>query len=174
MSIYQRIFTIFLIILTFTTTSYTQEQSPNDPWTSSRLEVLEKEEPTTLTKVLLYLPNRILDLIDIFRLDVGVGPSTGVVARVSSELQAGYRTMHPASLRVGTFGRDYPWMLETSSEFGVTPAFVASKDRDICRSEIGAGLDVFIVGAYGGICLQEVFDFLAGIFLIDLNQDDLK
>lgn len=123
--------------------------------------------------VLMWIPNRVLDFIDIFRVDVGVGPSFGAVARVTKYGEVGYRMMAPASLRVGDFGREMPIMVESSNEFGVSPLYVDSKDRTVCPGEIGLGADVFLVGAYGGLCVDEFADFLAGLFFIDLKDDDL-
>ena len=48
--------------------------------------------------VLLYIPNRVLDLIDVFRVDVGVGASVGSVVRVTEYAQLGYRRMAPLSI----------------------------------------------------------------------------
>jgi hypothetical protein len=124
-------------------------------------------------EVLLYIPNRIIDFIDIFRVDVGVGASVGAVVRVTKYAQAGYRQMLPVSFRVGDFGRQFPALVETSNEIGVSPLFKQSADREVCKAEIGLGADALVVGAYGGICLDEVADFLGGIFLIDFKGDDL-
>ena len=123
--------------------------------------------------VLLYIPNRVLDLIDVFRVDVGVGASVGAVVRVTEYAQLGYRQMAPVSLRVGDFGRQFPVLVETSNEIGVSPAFKQSADRDVCSAEIGLGGDLLIVGAYGGICLDELADFVGGLFLIDFKDDDM-
>ena len=125
------------------------------------------------SEALLYIPNRILDLIDVFRVDVGVGASVGAVVRVTEYAQAGYRQMLPVSLRVGDFGRQFPALVETSNEMGVSPLFKQSADREVCKAEIGLGADALIVGAYGGICLDEVADFIGGLFLIDFKGDDL-
>lgn len=123
--------------------------------------------------VFLYIPNRVLDLIDVFRVDVGVGASVGAVVRVTEYAQLGYRQMAPVSLRVGDFGRQFPVLVETSNEIGVSPAFKQSADRDVCSAEIGLGGDLLIVGAYGGICLDELADFVGGLFLIDFKDDDM-
>jgi hypothetical protein len=146
--------------------------SPKEGW--------EKLEPTQTgegspwwSQVLLWVPNRVLDLIDVFRLDVGVGPSFGAVVRVTKYGQIGYRQMAPASLRVGDFGRQMPALIETSNEFGVGPAYVDSADRKVCDGEIGLGADVLVAGAYGGVCVDEFADFVAGIFFIDLKDDDI-
>jgi hypothetical protein len=146
--------------------------SPKEAWRD--LEAVEVNEGTPWwAEVLLYIPNRILDIIDIFRVDVGVGASVGGVVRVTEYAQLGYRQMMPVSLRVGDFGRQFPVVVESSNEIGVSPAFKQSADRDVCEAEIGLGLDVLLVGAYGGVCLDEVADFVGGIFLIDFKGDDL-
>jgi len=146
--------------------------SPKEGW--SNLEPIEKGEGSPIwSQVLLWLPNRVLDLIDVFRVDVGVGPSFGAVVRVTKYGEIGYRQMAPASLRVGDFGRQMPFLIESSNEFGVGPAYVNSSDRKICPGEIGLGADLLVAGAYGGVCVDEFADFLAGIFFIDLKDDDI-
>jgi hypothetical protein len=132
------------------------------------------EETPWWRDVLLYVPNRILDLIDVFRVDVGVGASVGGVVRVTKYVQGGYRQMAPVSVRIGDFGRTFPVMVESSSEIGISPAFKQSADREVCEAELGLGLDALIVGGYGGVCLDELADFIGGIFLIDFKDDDYK
>lgn len=146
--------------------------SPKEGWET--LEPIQKGEGSPVwSQILLWLPNRVLDLIDVFRVDVGVGPSFGAVVRVTKYGQIGYRQMAPASLRVGDFGRQLPALIETSNEFGVGPAYVDSADRKVCDGEIGLGADVLVAGAYGGVCVDEFADFLAGLFFIDLKDDDI-
>lgn len=146
--------------------------SPKEGW--SKLEPIEKGEGSPIwSQILLWLPNRVLDLIDVFRVDVGVGPSFGAVVRVTKYGEIGYRQMAPASLRVGDFGRQMPFLIESSNEFGVGPAYVNSSDRNVCPGEIGLGADLLVAGAYGGVCVDEFADFLAGIFFIDLKDDDI-
>jgi hypothetical protein len=146
--------------------------SPKEPWNDFK-PLQENEGTPWWAHVLLWVPNRVLDIVDIFRVDVGVGPAVGGVVRVTEYAQAGLRTMMPASLRVGDFGRELPLTLEASNEFGISPAFRQSKDRKICPGEVGAGADLLIVGAYGGICLDEVVDFIAGVFFLDPKDDDI-
>jgi hypothetical protein len=43
----------------------------------------------------------------------------------------------------------------------------------VCDGEIGLGADVLVAGAYGGVCVDEFADFIAGIFFIDLKDDDI-
>lgn len=146
--------------------------SPKEPWGEFQ-PIQENEGTPWWGHALMWIPNRVLDLIDVFRVDVGVGPAAGGVVRMTEYVQAGYRQMLPASLRVGDFGRKMPVVVEASNELGVSPLFKQSKDRTICPGEVGVGADLLIVGAYGGVCLDEAIDFMAGIFFIDLKDDDL-
>lgn len=132
-----------------------------------------KEVRSTWEEVALYLPNRILDLIDVVKADVGVGPTTGVVVRATKFAQAGVRVVSPFSVRVGPRGRYLPLWLESSSELGISPAFRQSSDRIVGSGEFGAGLDLLLVGAYLGVDLLELGDFVLGVFMIDLKEDDL-
>lgn len=148
--------------------------SPKKPWGDFTLVREHQGGKPWWEHVLLWLPNRVMDLIDVFRVDVGVGPAAGGIIRVTRYGQVGYREMMPGSLRVGDFGRDWPVMVEDSNEMGIGPNFIRSKDRKVCPGEIGVGADAFIVGAYGGICVEELLDFVAGIFFLDVMDDDIK
>jgi len=146
--------------------------SPKEGW--DKLQPVQEAEGSPMwSQVLMWLPNRVLDFIDIFRVDVGVGPSFGAVVRVTKYGQVGFREVMPASVRVGDFGRQMPVLLETSNEFGIGPAYVDSADRKVCPGEIGLGGDVLVAGAYAGVCVDEIADFVAGIFFIDLKDDDV-
>lgn len=123
-------------------------------------------------KALLWLPNRVIDLLDIFHIDIGVGPSFGAVVRATDSGQVGYRVMSPASLRAGLNGRNLPVFIERGMEAGMGPTFVNSFGRDVCPGELGAGVDLFLVGGYGGVCFDEALDFLVGIFGFDMMEDD--
>ncbi|NDC37092.1 MAG: hypothetical protein EBZ48_03460 [Proteobacteria bacterium] len=144
--------------------------SPKTGWAAPP----KAEEPSSGRKILLWLPNRIMDFLDIFRVDVGVGPSAGGVVRVTKYAQAGYRQMLPMSARVGLMGRRPPVMLETNNEIGVGPIFMQNSKRKVCVGEVGLGLDLFIAGGYAGICLDEAVDFVSGIFTVDTKDDDFQ
>ena len=153
--------------------------SPKKPWgeftvVEEPAQEAEPSGPSWWTQVLMWIPNRVLDFFDIFRVDIGVGPALGGVVRLSRYAQVGYRDMSPFSLRVGDFGRRAPILVETSNEFGIGPGYVNSKDRSVCKAEVGLGLDVLLIGGYGGFCAEELVDFLSGIFFIDVMDDDIK
>lgn len=134
----------------------------------------ESNDGVTVRKVLLYLPNRLLDLIDIFKVDVGVGPSFGAVVRVTKYVQAGARAVSPISVRVGLRGRKLPAFIETSSEIGISPAFRQSHDREVGAGELGAGIDFIALGLYAGVDVLAIGDFFGGIFGFDPSEDDVR
>lgn len=130
--------------------------SPKEPWPEFKPgEAPPVQSSPWWEQALLWVPNRIADLLDIFRVDIGVGPAVGGVVRVTKYGQVGYRMMMPASFRGGLFGRKVPVLVESSNEFGVGPLYVNSSDRTVCTVELGLGLDVLILGGYGGICVEE-------------------
>lgn len=131
-----------------------------------------KHNAEALRAVALYIPHRIVDFLDIFRVDVGVGPSVGAVMRISKAGQMGYRSFNPGSLRLGLRGREIPVFVETHDEYGIGPAFENSPDRKVTDGEVGAGVDLFLAGAYVGVSLDEFVDFILGIFTIDPSGDD--
>lgn len=123
-------------------------------------------------RVLWYLPNRVLDLLDVLHVDVGAGPALGAVGRLGSYVQAGARgIIPPGSVRVGLMGRRAPLMIETASEFGVSPVFVDSADRKVDTLEIGLSADV-LLGASVGLNIGEIPDFFAGFVGADFSGDD--
>jgi hypothetical protein len=127
-----------------------------------------------LEQIALYVPNRIADALDVFKVDLGVGPSFGYVVRLTRYGQFGYRTFSPFSLRAGLRGRKVPVFIERSSEFGLGPTFQTSHDREVSVAELGIGIDLFLLGAYGGFSLDELADFVLGFFTLDYADDDWR
>lgn len=126
-----------------------------------------------IVSTLLFVPNRILDLLDIIRFDVGVGPAVGAVVRVTPHAQAGARFLMPISLRAGLRGRKMPVFIEHTTEMGAGPLFLSSKDREPSPAEVGIGADLFIAGAYLGISFDSIVDFFGGFAGFDISDDDL-
>lgn len=147
--------------------------SPKAPWGEFTISEEEEKGTPVWTQILLWIPNRIMDAWDIFRIDIGAGPAVGGVVRLSEHGQMGYREISPFSVRVGAFGRSAPVKVETANEFGIGPGYVSSKDRKVCPGEVGIGLDL-VIGGYVGICADELLDFAAGIFFLDVKDDDIK
>ncbi len=170
-----RRFLILSIFFLYCSSLYAEEatqSSPKPGW--GEFEVVEETEPQWWRTALLWIPNRLLDLVDVVRADVGVGIATGGVLRATKYAQAGYRSISPTSVRVGLLGRRAPILVEHSSEIGVSPAFLESAERKVCTYEFGLGIDLIVPGAYLGICGDELEDFFMGIATLDPSKDDLK
>ena len=138
----------------------------------TREEPLSEKEQTFFRGLLWYLPNRVIDFFDIFRVDVGIGGAAGGVLRATRYGQVGGRYISPLSARVGIRGRTVPFFLEKHSEAGFGSNFQQTPNRHVTPYEVGVGVDA-IVGGYVGISFDELLDFFAGFALFDLKQDDL-
>ncbi|MCB0320774.1 MAG: hypothetical protein KDD60_07580, partial [Bdellovibrionales bacterium] len=146
--------------------------SPREGW--GELDVVEEEESLPLIfEILLWPVNRMLDLADIVRADVGVGTGYGGVVRITKDGSVGYRHIAPGSLRVGSFGRKIPIKFEEENEWGAGKNYTFSEDREVCSSEIGVGVELGL-GVYLGVCLEGVVDFLGGIVFLDPEDDDFR
>ena len=121
-------------------------------------------------KVITYPFNRVLDLMDCFRLNVGVGPGIGVNVRCTPALRLGAAIYD--SLRFGIQKRNFPIYRESSLEAGICMAYIQLGDADRDRMEVGASLHLILIGADIAIDFEEVGDFFAGIFTIDHKNDD--
>jgi len=130
--------------------------------------------PSTWRTVLLYLPNRFLDLIDIVKIDLGAGIGYGGVVRPTKYLQFGYREMEPGMLRLGLMGRRAPALIEKKGESGFGRDFGRASKRKTSPGEFGVGLDLYLVGAYVGVSPDSAADFVLGIFGGDFEEDDLE
>jgi hypothetical protein len=124
--------------------------------------------------ILYYLPNRFMDLIDIFRFDIGFGVSYGAVARFTPHGQFGYRGFSTPSFRIGPHGRYVPYFTERYDEYGFGPWFKSNRPRTLSMTpaEVAVSADVGLLGVYAGISFDEALDFVLGILLIDYKGDD--
>jgi len=145
------------------------QASPNRAWND--IENRTEDTPSVASKILLWLPNRIVDFLDIFRVDVGLGTGYGGVVRLTPHAQFAYRKLEPGSVRAGLFGRDLPIRFESGVELGYPTDFRSSVGRSPTPGEFGIGLDL-LVGAYAGVCVDELFDFAGGLVGFDPQNDD--
>ncbi|MCX7625905.1 MAG: hypothetical protein N2Z21_06805 [Candidatus Sumerlaeaceae bacterium] len=124
-----------------------------------------------LHMLLYYVPNRVLDFVDIFRLSVGVGVGYGVNVRLTELAEVGLGNYE--STRFGMKGRILPIYEENIDEAGV--AFLGFVNGCLQRdpTEIGADLHVGVVGAQAAVSVAEAADFVVGFLMIDLQGDDL-
>jgi hypothetical protein len=140
----------------------------------------DSEPHSTLHKVCMYLPNRVLDILDIVRLRVRVGPGTAVDIRATNLAAAFVGTY--ATVYVGLPGPrnrptpKLPFGLENRNGVQASLADVTADDDvgpDYGPAEIGLGVQALIVGFDAGVDPLELLDLAAGIFFIDLRADDL-
>ena len=126
-----------------------------------------------LAGALLYLPNRVVDLLDVAKVGVDVGPGIGVDVQATSVLQA--RAMWNLSVGVGFQGlRHLPFQVGTIAALGVGPVGGVGDVGSWSRSKTGfrVGLHVLIVGAHAEIDPWEILDFALGFLTIDIADDD--
>jgi len=129
--------------------------------------------------VLLYLPNRVFDLLDVVRARLRVGPGVAVSLRateVADLYLGGYTTIWgglPGPREEA--GVNWPWGLEGRAGLELGPADLAAEavDPDYGAFEIGLGVQALVVGGDVGVELDELLDFLAGLLTFDPSDDDL-
>lgn len=121
--------------------------------------------------VLYYVPNRVLDFIDIGRASIGIGCGFGFNVRATELAEIGYGQY--STTRFGLKGRVMPVYDEKINEagFGFLGYVNGCLQRD--PSEIGADLHLGVIGVQAAVSLVEAVDFVAGFALIDLQGDDL-
>lgn len=131
-------------------------------------------------KIVLYIPNRVFDLVDIVRVRARVGPGVAAGARVTeaADLYLGSYASVFAGLPGPRMGREIPIPagLETKSgvEASVADATVEGTfGPGYSPTEVGLSLHPILVGADVGIDPVEILDFIVGIVNLDLRKDDL-
>jgi hypothetical protein len=140
----------------------------------------EDPDPSLGHELLLYVPNRVLDVFDIVRLRVRGGPGLAV----------GVRATRLASLYVGSYASIYaglpgprlrptvklPVGLESYSGVDVSLADATISGGigpDYSFTEFGVSIQLLLIGVDVGLDPWEVVDFATGLVLIDLRGDDL-
>lgn len=137
----------------------------------------ERNEEESDTTVLWYIPNRIFDFIDIFRLRLRVGPGLAGDVRATSESEAFIGTY--SSLYLGLPGARGSATIP--SPIGIEAADEATDRYDsedavgprYSPQEFGVGVHLGLIGGDIGVNFWEGWDFLAGFALVDPGQDDL-
>lgn len=139
------------------------------------------KERTLGHKVLFYVPNRVLDVLDVFRVRARVGPGVAV----------GVRATEWADAYAGVYGAGYvglpgprnrripklPFGIESKSGVEVSKADLSTGlfvfDPDYGETECGVSAHVLLVGADVGFDPGELLDVVTGLVLIDIKDDDL-
>ena len=139
--------------------------------------VSPREADADFYKIIMYVPNRVLDLLDIFRVRLRVGPG----------LSAGVRATAPASFFLGSHKTVYaglpgprggsmlpvPVGFESARGARVSLADMGGSNTHYDFFEVGFEVQLFIIGFNVGISPLEIADFATGLVCIDLVGDDL-
>src|SRR5262245_51506207 len=155
--------------------------SPATPPATPRAESFAAAHEAGLgSKLLLWIPNRLLDLFDIVRLRVRVGPGISVSARATeaADVAVGTHLTVFAGLP-GPRGEkkiSLPIGLETYAGLEVSLLEAGSEDEGTGPrygpTEVGAGAQALLVGIDVGVEPYDALDFLAGILFLDPRGDD--
>ena len=140
----------------------------------------ESTKHDAIHRIIFYIPNRILDLLDIVRLRVRVGPGLAVGARVTepfSVFVGGYESVYAGlpGPRLRPIVKP-PVGLEDNQGIGVSIfdlTFDAGYGPDYSQTEIGASFQALIVGVDVDVDPIEILDFALGLVFIDIRGDDL-
>lgn len=139
----------------------------------------DDDSPGFFHRLLMYVPNRVFDVFDIVRARVRLGPGLAVDARVTelADVYAGsYATVY-AGLP-GPRNRKLPRLpvgLETRTgvEASVVDATVeAGLGPEYGPAEVGAGVQLALIGVDIGVEPVEILDLVAGFFFFDIKGDD--
>lgn len=127
--------------------------------------------------ILMYVPNRIFDLLDIFRIRVRVGPGIAVGVRATkpgSIFFGSYETVF-AGLPGPRGEADIPVPAGLEVRGGVQASVLDLSNQGPYYDPLEIGLEVqpLIAGVNIGIGLFEIVDFATGFLFIDFPNDDM-
>lgn len=137
------------------------------------------ERPSLGKRLLWYAPNRVMDLMDVFRLRLRVGPG----------LAANFRLTDYGAFYVGRYDAIYAGLpgprgahrlrspAGVESLHGVVIAGVDATDDtrkgpEYGVAEVDVGVQLLLVGAEAGVDAAEIGDFIGGLLLFDPEGDD--
>jgi hypothetical protein len=133
-----------------------------------------EDAPGILTRVVCYIPNRVLDFLDIIRLRAKVGPGLGAGVRVTD-----YTAFYAGSENSSWLGipseRQAPWGRDQRHGLvllGVDASDDLPHPPNYGTTEVGGSVHLVFVGVDAGIDLVELGDFFIGFFGLDPRGDD--
>jgi hypothetical protein len=126
--------------------------------------------------IVLYIPNRVFDILDILRVRLRVGPGISVGARVTeaADVFVGGHATAWVGLRGARGKPQIPWPFGLENIGGVEVSFAdATKtNRYTDPLELGLEAQAAVIGINFGIELYEMLDLVTGFVFIDLQKDD--
>ncbi len=147
---------------------------PDDP------SEFEQEDRSLFVDALHYLPNRLFDLLDVVRCRGRIGPGVAASVRMTEVAQvfAGSYTSAFAGIPGPRLRRTPKLPVGLESHNGASMSVAnATVDGgigpDYSPTEVGLGFHILLLGLDIGFDPIEIADFVAGIFTVDLRDDDL-
>lgn len=146
---------------------------------AARVEEGADVRPSWGWRLLCYAPNRVMDLVDIFRLRLRVGP--GLAANVRLTDYGAFYVGQYDSIYAGLPGPRTPHRLRLpvgrESLKGIVLVGVDATDEtrhgpEYGAAEVDAGFQLLLAGAEAGVDVVEFIDFLGGWVFWDLRGDD--
>ena len=129
--------------------------------------------------VLWYIPNRLLDLVDIFRLRLRAGPGLSAHVRMTDYANLFIGQYYTAYLGLPgpRMAPELRWPVGWEYEKGLMLMGVDATDDlphepAYASTECNIGLQLLLVGIEAGFDPVELGDFFAGFVLIDVREDD--
>lgn len=135
--------------------------------------------PSWGARILFYVPNRVMDLLDIFRMRLRLGP--GLAANLRFTDYGAFYIGKYDTVYVGLPGPRAPRLFRSpvgkESLHGIVMAGVDATDETLHGPEYGAaeadfGVQLLLVGAEAGVDAVEFIDFLGGLLFFDPRGDD--
>jgi hypothetical protein len=153
-----------------TTTTTSTQAAPAQPAQA------EPEGHSVGHVILLYLPNRIFDVLDIVRARVKVGPGIGFTVRATelADVKLGAWTAAWIGLRGPRMEPMIPWPVGVEAYAGAGVSVLEAESDELLygHGEFGVGLHAALVGVDVGVDLLEIGDFVLGLVTIDIGDDD--
>jgi hypothetical protein len=157
--------------------SSTAENASEEPTPSAET---TRSGSGVLGAIVMYLPNRVFDVLDVCRLRARVGPGFTVSARATKLLSVAVgshftlfagppgprqKASIPIPVGVEAFNGAQISVIEVGATGGDVPHY--------SRTEVGLGLQLLLIGLDIGVDPWELVDLAAGILFIDPSDDDI-
>ena len=179
-----RIWLCLMLLLTVAPACGGAQEASDDDAPSSSLVIegarADREKPGLGHRLLYYIPNRLLDLVDVFRLRARLGPGAAASLRATEYISFYGGTYN--SLYAGLPGARAPekWRSPVGREqlkglifFGIDATDDTPYGPRYSPAEFEIGAHLLIVGADVGFEPVEFGDLLVGFLLVDPVGDDL-
>ncbi len=139
------------------------------------VEIEQEDDSSFVGTLIMWLPNRVLDLFDIAKAGVNAGPGIGVNAKATDLAQGMFLNRTSVGVGLQTL-RSLPAYAGVESAVGAGPLGVdmtAGRGWDHATTDIRLEVHPVLAGAHVAVDPVAIVDFVLGIFTIDISDDDL-